>query len=127
MVVESKLHINDSRARLNHWTKNAPIVYENDQYILKSLSLNSFEETVKSFIDSLNNVPKIEPSYSFQLNFEKKLKAKTVGDMETAISPDSLKVGEYTFEYWMGCPDPTYIVVLQKCKQLIKTTIELIM
>lgn len=109
LVVESKQHINDNRARLRHWTKDAPIVFENDQYILRSLPLNSFEETVKNFNDSLNNTIPIVPKVKLNLQLSK-IKGQNGWGYETSINSDSLTVGEYILVYWMECPDPTYVL-----------------
>lgn len=109
LVVESKLQINDHRASLKHWTKNAPIVYENDQFILRSLSLNSFEETVKAYNDSLKIVSSFVPAHNFKLDFDK-IEGQKGWGYEAYIISDSLAAGSYTFEYWMTCPDPTYVL-----------------
>jgi hypothetical protein len=109
LVVESKLQINDQRASLKHWTKNAPIVYENDQFILRSLSLNSFEETVKAYNDSLKIVSSFVPAHNFKLDFDK-IEGQKGWGYEAYIISDSLAAGSYTFEYWMTCPDPTYVL-----------------
>jgi hypothetical protein len=79
------------------------------QYILRSLPLNSFEETVKNFNDSLNNTIPILPKVKLNLQLLK-IKGQNGWGYETAIKADSLARGEYILEYWMECPDPTYVL-----------------
>lgn len=109
LVIESKLHINDNRARLQHWTKDAPIVYENDQFRLKSLALSSFEETVKAYDGTAISEDTISRKHRQNLTFTK-IKGQTGWGFETSANADSLTPGEYTVQYWMECPNPTYVL-----------------
>lgn len=109
LVVESKLHINDSRPKLLHWTKNAPIVFENEQLKLKSLALDSFQTISKRFNDSLAAITASSPKFEENLVFTK-LQGSTGWGYETAINNKSIAPGDYTIQYWMECLDPAYVL-----------------
>lgn len=109
LVVESKLHINDTRPKLTHWTKNAPVVFENDQFKLKYLSLDSFQTISKRFNDSLVALPTLTHQFNENIVFAK-LKGPTGWGYESAINSKTLIPGEYKIQYWMECLDPAYVL-----------------
>jgi hypothetical protein len=109
LVLESKLQLNDHRAKLNHWTKNAPVVFENDQFRLKRLELNSFQAIVHEFNDSLAVLPPLKHTYQSELKFDKVQSSDKWG-YEAYINFDSPIQGAYSLTYWMECLDASFVL-----------------
>lgn len=109
LVIESKKEIQDHRPKLTHWTKKAPIVFENDEFRLKSLSLDMFDQVVKEFNDSISQLVVVPPSVSQKLEFVKLENAKGWG-YEAGWTSNALVPGNYIISYTMECPDATYVL-----------------
>ncbi|MEZ4909548.1 MAG: hypothetical protein R2774_01670 [Saprospiraceae bacterium] len=109
LVIESKQPINDTRARLSHWTKNSPIVYENDEIKLRKLELSDFDQIVKQYRDSIDTIIQVIPKFSKSLQFEK-IKGSTGWGFEAYIEKEVLVPGDYLLSYQLECPDATYVL-----------------
>ncbi len=109
LVIESKLQINDSRAKLTHWTKYAPIVFENDEFLLRRLELEMFEQVVKIYNDSIRQMVTVPPPFKKNLEFTK-IKGSNGWGYESSIQFDSIISGKYIISYTMECPNPTFVL-----------------
>lgn len=109
LVIESKHTISDNRAKISHWTKDAPVVFENDHFRLKKLSLESFEATVKAFNDSITTATPFVPRVKRPLSFDHLISEGKWG-YETYVDVDSMMIGDFKLNYWIECPDATYVL-----------------
>ncbi|MBP6237655.1 MAG: hypothetical protein KA270_09975 [Saprospiraceae bacterium] len=120
LLIESKMNINDHRSKLSHWTKNAPIVYENDEFRLRKLELSLFDQEVKKFNDSINQLVIVPPTFHRELNF-KKVKGSSGWGYESYSLFDSIVPGRYIISYEMECPNATYVLSTTEAWQYNKT------
>lgn len=98
LVLESKLELYNYNSSLSHWTKGTPVVFENNEYKLRSLPLNHFDTIVKQWQDSLRGL-QMDTLLSEDLDFQL-LPKENVWGFEAIHYCDSLKKGEakITFE-----------------------------
>jgi len=119
LVIESKLNINDQRSKLSHWTKNAPVVFENEEFKLRKLDLNVFEQVVKKYNDSISQLKIVPPTIYKKLKFEK-IKGATGWGYESYPVFDSIVPARYVISYEMECPDATYVLSVTEAWQYNK-------
>ncbi len=108
LVVETKNEIFEHRAKLTHWTKYAPVVFESDQYRLRKMDLNLFDTIVKKFNDSLRTVHDTIVKNGHTLAFVKTKGEKGWG-YEASMTKDSTMLGEYVLSYWIECFDASRV------------------
>jgi hypothetical protein len=104
LVLETKHEIRDIRAKLTHWTKIAPVIYENDHFKLRKLELSMFDTIVKRFKDSISSRDLNEELKKYPLQFIK-TKSENGWGYEAYIKKDSSMTGPYKLKYWMECTD----------------------
>ncbi len=97
LVVETKGEVHEHRCRLSHWTGQAPVVYENDQFRLRRLELSAFDTLVRVFRDSVDRLP---PPVTRPFSFVKAKGPKGWG-YEAYLQPDSTLAGQRTIGYWI--------------------------
>lgn len=108
LVVESKAGLSDPRAKLDHWTKNTPIVFENEHYRLRRLELMHFDSIAKKFNDSLATIVDTVNHIVFNLDFQK-VKSQNKWGYESYIEKTEIVPGAYTLSYWIDAPDATRV------------------
>ncbi len=108
LVLETKHDIFEPRAKLTHWTKYAPVVYESDHYRLRRMDLNLFDTIVKKFNDSLLMVNDTMMQNAHTLSFVKTKGEKGWG-YEAYIMKDSSMTGDHKVAYWIECTDATRV------------------
>lgn len=98
LVLESKLELYNYNSSVSHWTKGTPVVFENNEYKLRSLPLNHFDTIVKQWQDSSRGL-QMDTLLSEDLDFQL-LPKDNVWGFEAIHYCDSLKKGEakITFE-----------------------------
>jgi len=109
LVIETKKEIQDYRPKLTHWTKKALIVFENDEFRLRSLSLDMFDQVVKEFNDSISQAVVIPSTVTHNLEFAKSKNSKGWG-YEAIWNSSSLVPGNYIISFILECKDPTYVL-----------------
>ncbi|MBP6447423.1 MAG: hypothetical protein KA341_11510 [Saprospiraceae bacterium] len=108
LVIETKKEIQDYRPKLTHWTKKAPIIFENDDFRLRRMELDMFDQVVKEYNDSISKLV-AHPFVSFTLKFSKNKNEKGWG-YEAICSSDTLNPGNYIISYFLECNDATYLL-----------------
>lgn len=102
LVVETKHPLENSKSKIDHWTETSPIIYENNEYRLRSLELSTFDTLVSKFESPTKN---ILARFEFQ-----KIKSLKGWGYETYITQmDSLK-GDRVLEYTLEATDATRIL-----------------
>jgi len=107
LVIETKNELHEQRAKLTHWTKHAPIIYETDQYRLRRLEINMFDTIVKKFTDSLHAIN--DTIISMQTLDFRKIKGSKEWGYEYYLMKDNTMVGKHSLSYWIECTDASRV------------------
>lgn len=59
LVMRTKLNMHNKDVSLDHWTRDAPVVFENDQFALKRLELSAFDTVVARFNAMQRAIPEV--------------------------------------------------------------------
>lgn len=102
LVLESKLNLYNRQSSISHWTKEAPIVYENEQFRLKRLELQQFDAIVKNFIDTTLTSENIINEKELVLELKQK---DGKWGLETLIFTDSTMVGTHLLSFVIDIKD----------------------
>lgn len=113
LVVETKLDVHEHRCRLQHWTKQAPVVFENNDFRLRRLELTAFDTLVRIFRDSIDKLP---PPASRPLSFTKTKGPKGWG-YEAYVPVDKSLEGQRTIGYWIDATDAGRVHVITEVWQ----------
>jgi hypothetical protein len=97
LVLESKLNLYNRQSSISHWTADAPIVYEHEQYRLRKLELNQFDTIVKYYNEGAKS-QESKISNEKMLTAELKQKDGKWG-LETVIMSDSTMNGEHLISF----------------------------
>ena len=115
LVVETKLNIHEPRAKLTHWTRDAPIVYENDQFRLRRLELSDFDSIVSRYNIDMDAATPI-PTKEIPLTFTK-VEGQSGWGYEAYLEVDSTMIGQQVISYWLECTDPTRVSAITEAWQ----------
>jgi len=103
LVLESKAEVWEKRNSLNHWTENAPVVYENDKFRLKKLSLNQFDTIVEKNLTqkriASDTIKTNQDFFSIDLQ---RTPEKEGTHYANELQLNTSLSGKYYFSYWIS-------------------------
>jgi len=102
LVFESKLNLYHRESGLGHWTKDAPIVFENDEFILRKMNLFSFDTISNNFTAQIATDKNLWQEKIINISFDKMEKDDAWG-YESIVKIDSTIVGDWSIEYTVTC------------------------
>ena len=98
LVLQSKLRQYDNNSNLEHWTRDAPVVFENDHFALKSLELTAFDTIVARFALQ----PQVQEKAGYDLAFEK-VKRDRYWGFEATMVTDTSMAGKANVQFVSEC------------------------
>ena len=103
LVFYSKLELYNRGSGLDHWTSGAPVVYENNDFVLKKLELPAFDTIVQKF-----NSTNIENYHRTKLNLEfLKVEKESEWGFEAYSPIDTSWVGERILSFNVNVEEST--------------------